>query len=240
LKQKLIAATVAALALAIAGTATAAYRTTVGVRVAVRPHVSVGLAHKHGNHLVGGSFLAAASTYLGLDKAAILADLKAGQSLAQIATAQNTSTAGLVTALIAPAKLKLDAAVAAGKLTAERETALLTRLQTAVTNVVNRSLPARTGTKTRPVHVSPTAILQPALTYLGLDLRAVVVQLRSGKSLADIAVAQNKTASGLVDTIVASVKTKLDAQVAAGKLTSAQETSFLATLQTTVTKFVNG
>jgi hypothetical protein len=36
------------------------------------------------------------------------------------------------------------------------------------------------------------------------------------------------------------VKTKLDAQVAAGKLTSAQETSFLTTLQTNVTAFVNG
>ena len=222
MKPKLLAASVAALALAIAGTASAgAHRTT------LRPHV-------------GGSFLAAASTYLGLDKATILTDLGAGQSLAQIATAQNKTTTGLVTALIAPAKLKLDAAVAAGKLTADREAALLTRLQTAVTNVVNRSLSPSRGTKTRPVHVSPTAILQPALSYLGLDLRAIVAQLRTGKSLAAIAVAQNKTASGLVDAIVASVKTKLDAQVAAGKLTAAQETSFLATLQTSVTRFVNG
>ena len=62
------------------------------------------------------------------------------------------------------------------------------------------------------MHVDPAAILQPALSYLGLDLRAVVAQLRSGKTLAQIAVAQGKTAAGLVDTIVASVKTKLDAR----------------------------
>jgi hypothetical protein len=67
-----------------------------------------------------------------------------------------------------------------------------------------------------------------------------MTQLRSGKTLADVAGAQGGTAQGLVDAIVASVKTKLDAQVSAGKLSSAQEASFLATLQTNVAKFVNG
>lgn len=219
MKLKLIAATVAALTLA--GTAAAAPGRT-GVRV---------------DGHVGGSFLAAASTYLQLDTRTILADLKAGQSLAQIATAQGKTADGLVTALLAPAKLKLDAAVVAGKLTSDRETALLSKLQTAVSSLVNKTLPAPA---TRPVHVGPTLIVQSALSYLELDLRSLMTQLRSGKTLADVAVAQGGTAQGLVDAIVASVKTKLDAQVSAGKLSSAQEASFLATLQTNVAKFVNG
>lgn len=183
-----------------------------------------------------GSVVATAVAYLGVDRTTIAADLKAGQSLAQIATAHGKTADGLVAALLAPAKLKLDAAVAAGRLTSAQETAFLARLQTAVTAIVNHASRPHVA----PVRVTTASILGPVLTYLGLDFRGVVAQLRSGKTLAQIAVAQGKTASGLVDAVVASVKAQLDARVTAGKLTAAQETSFLATLQTNVAKLVNG
>jgi hypothetical protein len=186
-----------------------------------------------------GSVVSAAVAYLQLDRATIAADLRAGQSLAQIATAQGKTADGLVTALLAPAKLKLDAAVAAGRLTSDKETAFLAKLQTAVTAIVNHASAPRV-THTRPVRVTTAAILKPALTYLQLDLRGLIAQLRSGKTLADVAVAQGKTAAGLVDAVVASVKAQLDARVTAGKLTTAQETTFLTTLQTNVAKLVNG
>lgn len=220
MKPKLIAAASAA-ALTLAGSAAAG----------THQH------HRIAHHRLGGSLVAAASSYLQVDRATIVAGLKAGQSLAQIATAHGKTADGLVTALLAPAKLRLDAAVAAGKLTQARETTMLSRLQTAVTNLVNRTAKAHAE---RRMHVRPAAILRPALTYLGLDLKAVVAQLRNGKTLADVAVAQGKTAAGLVDAIVGAVKTKLDARVAAGKLTAAQESSFLAALQTNVAAFVNG
>jgi len=105
-----------------------------------------------------------------------------------------------------------------------------------VTAIVNHASTAHVA----PVRVSTASILKPALAYLQLDLRGVIAQLRSGKTLAQVAVAQGKTAAGLVDAVVASVKAQLDARVVAGKLTAAQETSFLATLQTNVAKLVNG
>lgn len=182
------------------------------------------------------SVVSAAVAYLQLDRATIAADLRAGQSLAQIATAQGKTADGLVTALLAPAKLRLDAAVAAGRLTSDKETAFLARLRTVVTAIVNHASTAHVA----PVRVSTASILKPALAYLQLDLRGVIAQLRSGKTLAQVAVAQGKTAAGLVDAVVASVKAQLDARVVAGKLTAAQETSFLATLQTNVAKLVNG
>jgi hypothetical protein len=223
------------------------------VSVAALAFVSVAAAKPHHHHRSAaqlkahvrasatdhGSVVAAAVAYLQLDKATIVADLKAGQSLAQIATAQGKTADGLVTALLAPAKLRLDAAVAAGRLTSAQETAFLTRLQTAVTTIVNHAAKPRV-THTPPVRVSTASILQPALAYLQLDLRGLIAQLRSGKTLAAVAVAQGKTAAGLVDAVVASVKTQLDARVTAGKLTAAAETAFLATLQTNVAKLVNG
>lgn len=196
-------------------------------------------AHVRASATNHGSVVAAAVAYLQVDKATIVADLKAGQSLAQIATAQGKTADGLVAALLAPAKLRLDAAVAAGRLTSAQETAFLTRLQAAVTTIVNHASKPRVA-HTPPVRVSTASILQPALAYLQLDLRGLIAQLRSGKTLAAVAVAQGKTAAGLVDAVVASVKTQLDARVTAGKLTAAAETAFLATLQTNVAKLVNG
>jgi hypothetical protein len=229
LKLKLIAAGIAA-ALSVTGVASASNQHRGhGKRV----QLSVG-------HYIGNSkLLSSASVYIGLDKAAIVAQLKAGKSLSEVAVAQGKTEAGLVAALVAPAKLKLDAAVAAGRLTAEREASFLTRLQEKVTKIVQRKVTPKEE-RTGKIRISAQAILQPALAYLGLDLKALVAQVVSGKSLADVAVAQGKTASGLVDAIVASVKTKLDAQVAAGKLTAAQEADFLGKLQTSVTAFVNG
>lgn len=185
----------------------------------------------------GHSQVAAAAAYIGVDAAVIKADLKAGTSLAAIATAHGKTVDGLVAALIAPAKLKLDAAVAAGKLTSAREAKLLARLQASVTKAVNKTPKARAH-RTH-VRVSTAAILKPALAYLGLDFNALATQLRSGKTIGQVAVAQGKTAAGLVDAIVVSVKTTLDARVAAGKLSAADEATFLAQLQTNVSAFIS-
>ena len=78
------------------------------------------------------------------------------------------------------------------------------------------------------------------MTYLGLDFKGLVSQLVAGKTLAQVAVAQGKTADSLVAAVVSAVKTKLDAQVTAGRITAAQETAFLAQVQTSVTAFVDG
>jgi hypothetical protein len=75
--------------------------------------------------------------------------------------------------------------------------------------------------------------------YLDLSPAALRAQLASGKSLAQIATAQGKSVGGLVDAIVAAKKARLDALVSAGVITSAQESTFLASLRTRVTAFVN-
>jgi hypothetical protein len=76
--------------------------------------------------------------------------------------------------------------------------------------------------------------------YLGLTTQQIRTQLAAGKTLAQIADATpGHSAAGLVDYVVADVRTKLDRAVAAGKLTQAQETSLLAQVRTKVTALVN-
>jgi hypothetical protein len=80
--------------------------------------------------------LDAAATYLGTTVAEIQAALKDGKSLAQLVTAPQTVD-GLVAALTADVKAKLDKAVANEDLTQAQENAILSRLTERVTDFVN-------------------------------------------------------------------------------------------------------
>ncbi len=81
----------------------------------------------------------AAASYLGLSRAELRAQSH-GKSLAQLAVAEGKSVEGLQQAMLEPVKVKLDERVAAGKLLAEKEQALLTRLQAKIAKLVNKIL----------------------------------------------------------------------------------------------------
>ncbi len=79
-----------------------------------------------------------------------------------------------------------------------------------------------------------------AATYLGLTADQIRTELESGKTLAQIAAAQGKTADGLVQAILSAQQSNLDKLVAAGKLTADQEKTIDARLQKMITNLVNG
>ncbi len=82
-------------------------------------------------------------------------------------------------------------------------------------------------------------VLTPAAAFLNLSVADLAADLKSGKTLAQEAKAKGKSADGLIDAIVAAEKKVLDAEVAAGWLTSDQETAVLATVKSRVTNLVN-
>jgi hypothetical protein len=81
--------------------------------------------------------------------------------------------------------------------------------------------------------------LDAAAKYLGLTDAQLRQQLRSGKSLADVAKARNKSLDGLKTAIKDAAKTKLDKAVAAKKLTQAQENNILSRLDSHIDDLVN-
>src|SRR3954470_1445588 len=81
-----------------------------------------GMGGDHFGHHGGGPGLDAAAKYLGLTEAKLHTELESGKTLAQVAKAQDKSVDGLIAALKADAKTKLDAAVKAGRLTQAQET----------------------------------------------------------------------------------------------------------------------
>ena len=84
------------------------------------------------------------------------------------------------------------------------------------------------------------ADLTAAATYLGVTTSVLQTDLEGGQTLAQVATAQGKTVDGLVAALVAAEKTHLDADVAAGKITAAQETTIESTLTQRITDAVNG
>ena len=75
-------------------------------------------------------YLAAAASALGISQTQLTADLKSGQSLSQIASAQHVSEADFRTKLIANLKPALDQAVTDKKITSAQEQTIVNRLQT--------------------------------------------------------------------------------------------------------------
>jgi CRISPR/Cas system-associated endoribonuclease Cas2 len=85
----------------------------------------------------------------------------------------------------------------------------------------------------------PMGELSTAADYLGLTEAQLRTKLNSGKTLAQIAKAQDKSVDGLVDKLVDRKKDRIQAAVKDGKLTQAQADRILADLKEAVTDFVN-
>jgi hypothetical protein len=77
-----------------------------------------------------------------LTQAELRTELRAGKSLAQIATEHGKTVAGLKSVILAAVKARLDKAVASGRLTAAQETTILDRLSAHLDQIVNRTRPA--------------------------------------------------------------------------------------------------
>jgi len=73
--------------------------------------------------------------------------------------------------------------------------------------------------------------IRAAASYLGLDTKALCDQLKAGKTLADVAAAQNKSVDGLKQAIYDDAKSHLDKAVADGHITADQESQRLSDLQ---------
>jgi len=75
---------------------------------------------------------------------------------------------------------------------------------------------------------------------LNLTATELQTQLKSGKSLADIAKTQNVAITAVTAVLIADFKTRLDAEVASGKHTQAEATAKLTEFTARVTDMVNG
>ena len=98
------------------------------------PWLSTRRLHRHGS----GRRLAVAAEYLGLSRQQLVAQLRGGKSLAQVAQARGKPVQGLQDALLAAVKTRLDEALAAGRITSAQEQRRLARAPARIQRLINR------------------------------------------------------------------------------------------------------
>lgn len=248
-----IAVAAVTIGLAAAGAAMAASKLHGGARGVAgaggpASFVSSGTQSSARTHFEGrggrhGDDLAAAATYLGISESDLLTQLRSGKTLAQIADATpGKSKDGLIDALVAAEQKELAAAVAAGRLTQAQADQIAANLRTRITQHVTNPGPPAGGPGYG--HHGPGGggdDLAAAATYLGLSQAALVTQLQSGKTLAEIADATaGKSTDGLVAALVAHEQEELARAVKDGRLTQAQADQLTAGLPARFTALVNG
>jgi hypothetical protein len=180
--------------------------------------------------LVGGG-AAVAATQLGTPK-------QESQAIVNDAAKQlGVTPTKLADALEQALANRVDAAVAAGRLTEAQGKELKARIAAGELPLLGFGGP-------RGGHMGhgglPGGHLAAAASYLGVTAAELQTQLAGGKTLADVATAKGKTVAGLVAALVADEKKELDAAVKAGRLTDAQAKELLAGAEARFTEMVNG
>ena len=98
--------------------------------------------HRGGKGIGKGTDLSSAATALGVTAEEVRAALKAGQSLADLATAKGVDPQKVIDALMAPITERANAAVTSGKLTQAQADQHLAEAKTRITDFVNGKAPA--------------------------------------------------------------------------------------------------
>ena len=153
-------------------------------------------------------------------------------------SSSGSTPAKLSSALEKALENRVDAAVAAGRLTKEQGEALKKRIEAEDYPLLGGFGPGL-GHRGGP-GMHGFGHLDAAATYLGTTEAELRTQLEGGKTLADVAKAKGKSVDGLVSALVADEKKELDAAVKAGRITQAQADAFLADAKQRFTDLVNG
>ncbi len=213
------------IALAVALTAVLAGGTAVALGATREGHQRVRHARSHrGAAARRSGLLDAASSYLGTSKSRLQLQLQSGKSLAQIAKATpGKSEAGLVTALVAAVKSKLPSPPG--------------DLETRIQALVNRTPATERSRHLRHAGGRHSALRAVMLSYLGLTRRQLVEQLKTGKTIAQVADSiPGKSATGLTDAIVKAFSAKLDNAVATHRLSKHAEAQHLTQLRARIAR----
>jgi hypothetical protein len=180
-----------------------------------------------------GALLRAAAQYIGVPRGELVKEARSGQTLAQIATAHGKNVDGLKSAMLAALKARFDAAVSAKRLTPAQAEASLARAEKLVDRIVN----AHMGKAAlRPVK---SRLLIRSARYIGVTPKALRAELKSGKSLAQVASTHGKTAGGLKDVLLKPFEQRLAKAQTAGRISATDVQTRLAKISGRLDKIIS-
>ena len=175
-----------------------------------------------------GPGLDAAAKAIGISTDALLAQLKDGKTIADVAKAKGVDVQKVIDAMVAAVKADLEE-----------------NLTKIITDQVNGKFerpdgPGGPGGPHRGFGFRGGFGLDVAAKAIGVSTESLLSDLKAGKTIADVAKAKGVDVQKVIDAMVAAMKTELDAQVKAGRLTSEQASKIKANLDQMITDQVNG
>ncbi len=190
--------------------------------------------------------LADAASYLGISTAQLSSELSSGKTLAQLANASGggRSAQGLIDALVAARRARL--AATAAKLPQRIATEVNRPGPRLVASARHRAAGAFTGdpaarreARLKLMFAGPTHLGDVAASYLGVSPSALEADLRTGKTLAEVANSTpGKNEAGLIAALVTARHDRLQALAGARHLDSTKLSKRLEKLPQRMTKFV--
>jgi hypothetical protein len=190
--------------------------------------------------------IAEAAKALGMTEAELKTELQAGKSIADVAKAKNIDLNEVIAKLTAAFKAHLDEEVASGKHTQAEADAKLAEFKTRVTEMVNTAgLPMHGGKGGhgpggKGGHGPQKFVTAQLATTLKLTETELQTQLKSGKTIKQIADAQNVDIADVKATLTADFKAHLAEEVASGEHTQAEADAKIAEFTTRLDDMVNG
>jgi hypothetical protein len=193
------------------------------------------------DHKGPGKGAEAVATALGITVEELKTELSSGKSIADVAKAKNVDIAKVIFAMTAQMKAHLDEEVASGEHTQVEADAKLAEFTARATEMVNKAGGPQAGQKGGPggKHGKGGFVTDALATVLKTTSTDLHTQLRSGKSIADVATAQNVDIADVKAVLTSDFKAHLAEEVTSGEHTQAEADAKLAEFTANLDTMVN-
>jgi len=178
------------------------------------------------------------ATYLGVSVDTLKADLKNGQTLAQIAVTQDKTEDGLINFIISKRTDELKTALSDGKITQEQHDNMKDNLEARVKEMVERIETGKPGFGGRGKGLDFNALNTDIANFIGVTVDDLRTARESCKSLVTIATEHGKTEDALIQFIISKETANLDSLLKDGKITQAQYDNAVKDMATRVKEMV--
>jgi hypothetical protein len=170
-------------------------------------------ARAMGGQMLAAPLVRATATVTGLKPADIFTALKSGKSLAQIAQEKGKTADDVVKTARATLQSRLSQAVSSGKLTQAQADQALARFDASATKLVNSTnlgQQSGRGFDYRAQLGGRAALIAATAKVTGMQPKDIAQELKSGKSLAQIAQEKGKTADDILAQLRATGEQRLN------------------------------
>lgn len=202
------------------------------------PWPGAGPEHGHGfgEGIARVDLVKDAAKAIGITEQQLSADLRQGQSVAQVASAHGKTAQAVINTLVGDLTSAINSAESGGKISSSQASALKAHLTTMVTAFVNGTAPGGLGLPGG----GQSAALQAAAKAIGVTAQQLASDLRNGQSIASVASAHGVKASIVEGAVITAVDKEIQSLKASGRLSAAQASQLTSQVAQRVDAWVTG